>query len=126
MFKVEGILIYVSDPFKVGNNGNLKRTFRLDITGNSQYNNIVEFQLFGDRITKVDNIAIGERIEVGFFVNGNMWKPRDGTIERCIMNLDASQLLIIEKHSAATRNRTDVSASAGKTAAIADENPFNQ
>lgn len=71
--KVKGETVQVSDKFR-------KRSFVLD-DGASSYPQTPEFQLTQDRVELLNDINIGDEIEVTFAVKGREWKNPQGEVK---------------------------------------------
>lgn len=95
--KIEGRFNGASEVIEVGANKTRKRTFRLDITGNSQYENLAEFSLIGDRVGITDGLKNGEHIEVDFNLNGRRWRKDQQSEEKVFMDLQCMGITQIRK-----------------------------
>jgi hypothetical protein len=94
---ITGKFISASPVFAVGQNGTQKRTFQLDITGNSQYLNILEFSLMGQNLALTDNLTYGKEIEVSFNINGRKWKNEAKGIDQIFMDLQCYGIVEIKR-----------------------------
>jgi hypothetical protein len=94
---ITGKFISASPVFAVGANGTQKRTFQLDITGNSQYLNILEFSLMGQNLPLADSLNYGKEIEVSFNINGRKWKNEAKGIDQIFMDLQCYGIVEIKR-----------------------------
>lgn len=94
---IEGRFSGTSDIIEVGANRTSKRTFRLDITGNSQYENITEFSLMGDKVNMVEGLKNGQHIEVSFNINGRRWTDPKTNIEKVFSDLQCFGIVEIKR-----------------------------
>ncbi|MFM2375231.1 MAG: hypothetical protein RLZZ165_328, partial [Bacteroidota bacterium] len=61
----------ISDTFK-------KRDFVVEYVDNPLYPQYVTFQMVQDRVSLIDNFAVGEKIEVTFNLRGREWTNPQG------------------------------------------------
>lgn len=61
----------ISDTFK-------KRDFVVEYVDNPLYPQYVSFQMVQDRVSLIDNFAVGEKIEVTFNLRGREWTSPQG------------------------------------------------
>jgi translation initiation factor IF-3 len=61
----------ISDTFK-------KRDFVVEFIDNPLYPQYVTFQMIQDRVSLIDNIAVGDKIEVTFNLRGREWTTPQG------------------------------------------------
>jgi Domain of unknown function (DUF3127) len=61
----------ISDTFK-------KRDFVIEYVDNPLYPQYVTFQMVQDRVSLIDNFAVGEKIEVTFNLRGREWTNPQG------------------------------------------------
>lgn len=68
-------VIVVSDRFR-------RRDFVIEIINqrNPQYNDLILFQLTNDNCERIDNIQIGEEIQVTFDIRGRKWTSPEGRV----------------------------------------------
>lgn len=66
--------IIVSDKFK-------KRELVVEIAENPQYPELVKFEAIQDRTTLLDNLSIGDEVEVNFNLKGREWKDKNGVAQ---------------------------------------------
>lgn len=114
---ITGKFIAASPVFAVGQNGTQKRTFSVDITGNSQYTNLAEFSLMGQNITLVDNLTYGMEIEVSFNINGRKWRDEAKQVDKIFMDLQCFGIVEIK------RERVQAAQSSGILPAAAEGVP---
>ena len=55
-----------------------KREFVLEYADNPMYPQYVKFELIQDRVTLVDSVEVGDKIEVTFNLRGRQWKLSSG------------------------------------------------
>ncbi|UBM58272.1 DUF3127 domain-containing protein [Marinilongibacter aquaticus] len=96
---IEGRFLAAGTIERVGKNNTPKRTFKLDIQGNSMYDNLAEFTLWNTDVSLVENLRKGERIDVHFNLNGRTWQ-KDAMTEVVIMELRAWKIEIIQRTTA--------------------------
>jgi hypothetical protein len=58
-----------------------KREFVLELSGNSQYPQFVQFQLSGNRCEKIDGLEVGEEVKVEFSLRGREWTSPSGDVK---------------------------------------------
>ena len=63
---VTGKFLGASKTETVGQNNYTVRKFWIDITTNPDYPNTPEFQLKGDKVALVDNLQVGQMLQVKF------------------------------------------------------------
>lgn len=57
-----------------------KREFVVELTDNPKYPQLVLFQLTGDRVTQLDDLEVGNEVQIEFSLRGREWKsPRGET-----------------------------------------------
>lgn len=57
-----------------------KREFVVELTDNPKYPQLVQFQLTGDRVTQLDDLEVGDEVQIEFSLRGREWKsPRGET-----------------------------------------------
>ena len=57
-----------------------KREFVVELTDNPKYPQLVMFQLTGDRVTQLDDLEVGNSVQIEFSLRGREWKsPRGET-----------------------------------------------
>lgn len=79
--KVIGDVQQVSDSFK-------KREFVV-VDASGQYAQTISFQAVQDRVDLLNNMKVGDNVEVTFFLRGREWtNPKDNTV-RYFNSLDA-------------------------------------
>lgn len=79
--KVIGDTQQVSDSFK-------KREFVV-VDASGQYAQTISFQAVQDRVDLLNNLKVGDNVEVTFFLRGREWtNPKDNTV-RYFNSLDA-------------------------------------
>lgn len=78
MFKVKGNVYLVNDTQQVTEKFK-KRTFVLETEG--EYKEKIEFQAVQDKVSMLDNIGVGESIEVSFNVKGREWNSPQGEVK---------------------------------------------
>lgn len=94
---IEGRFSGASEIIEVGANKTKKRTFRLDITGSSQYENITEFSLMGDKVSMIEGLKNGQHIEVSFNLNGRRWTDPKTNIEKVFTDLQCFGIVEIKR-----------------------------
>lgn len=77
MFKVKGNVYLVNDTQQVTEKFK-KRTFVLETEG--EYKEKVEFQAVQDKVFLLDNVGVGETVEVSFNLKGREWKSLQGEV----------------------------------------------
>ena len=82
--KVIGDVQQVSDSFK-------KREFVV-VDASGQYAQTISFQAVQDRVDLLNNMKVGDNVEVTFFLRGREWtNPKDNTV-RYFNSLDALKI----------------------------------
>jgi len=72
--KVIGEIQQVSDSFK-------KREFVV-VDSSGQYEQTIQFQAVQDRCDLLNNLSVGQNVEVTFFLRGREWtSPNDGKVK---------------------------------------------
>ena len=57
-----------------------KREFVVELTDNPKYPQLVMLQLTGDRVTQLDDLEVGDSVQIEFSLRGREWKsPRGET-----------------------------------------------
>ena len=77
-----------------------KREFVLEYSDNPMYPQYVKFDLIQDRVNLVDNIEVGEKIEVTFNLRGREWTSPQGE-KKYFNTLDAWRIQKIEAANSA-------------------------
>jgi translation initiation factor IF-3 len=86
----------VSESFK-------KRDFVVEYVDNPLYPQYVSFQLTQDRVGLIDNIAVGEKIEVTFNLRGREWTSPQGE-KKYFNTLEAWRLQKVESNASVPAN----------------------
>lgn len=93
-------------PIKtVGANGFTVRSMYMEITTNPQYPNTPEIQLTGDKVTLVDNLKIGQQIQVRFNVEGQAYVNQKTGQKDVMTRLKAYKIDVVQVTSAAVVGR---------------------
>lgn len=79
--EITGILELKRDTVEVGAKGFKKREFVLLDDSNETYPQYIAMEFTQDKVSLLDNVNIGDEIEVSFNLNGRKWEsPEKGTI----------------------------------------------
>lgn len=78
----------ISDTFR-------KRDFVIEYVDNPLYPQYITFQLIQDRVTLIDNFAVGDKLEVSFNLRGREWTTPQGE-KKYFNTLEAWRLQKIE------------------------------
>ena len=57
-----------------------KREFVVELADNPKYPQVVLFQITGDRIAQLDDLAVGDRVRIEFSLRGREWKSPKGEV----------------------------------------------
>ena len=114
---ITGKFISASPVFAVGQNGTQKRTFSVDITGNSQYTNLAEFSLMGQNITLVDHLTYGMEIEISFNINGRKWRDEAKQVDKIFMDLQCFGIVEIKRERVQAAQTSGILPPAAETVA---------
>jgi len=74
MFEIRGKIKVLNDTQTVGSKGFLKREFVL--TTQEKYPQDVKFECTMDRVSLLDNVSVGDEIQVKFNIRGNEYQGR--------------------------------------------------
>ncbi len=74
MFEIQGKIKVLNDTQTVGSKGFLKREFVL--TTQEKYPQDVKFECTMDRVSLLDNVSVGDEIQVKFNIRGNEYQGR--------------------------------------------------
>ena len=58
-----------------------KREFVVSIADNPKYPQLVQFQLTGDRVSQLDDLAVGDDVRIEFSLRGREWTSRQGEVK---------------------------------------------
>lgn len=109
--KVIGDVQQVSDSFK-------KREFVV-VDASGQYAQTISFQAVQDRVDLLNNMKVGDNVEVTFFLRGREWtNPKDNTV-RYFNSLDAWKIDPIGAGGSASPNNAETFVAEGD-----DDLPF--
>jgi hypothetical protein len=108
----------ISDTFK-------KRDFVIEYVDNPLYPQYVTFQMIQDRVSLIDNFAVGDKIEVTFNLRGREWTTPQGE-KKYFNTLEAWRVSKIESaaNTPASGAATPVYDMADISSDAADDLPF--
>jgi hypothetical protein len=79
--EITGILELKKDTVEVGAKGFKKREFVLLDNSNDNYPQYIAMEFIQDKVDLLDNVNIGDEIEISFNLNGRKWEsPEKGTM----------------------------------------------
>lgn len=59
----------------------MKREFVVELTDNPKYPQLVMFQLTGGRVTQLDDLKVGDSVQIEFSLRGREWKSPRGEVK---------------------------------------------
>jgi hypothetical protein len=86
--KVDGKLLGKSPVEQITDNFR-KRQFFIETDSDSQWPQIIEFELFQDKVDKIDEFVIGQHVSVGFNLRGRKYTNKTTKKEGVITTLNA-------------------------------------
>ncbi len=78
--EAQGKLHKKFDTQEVGASKFQKREFVLELGGDTQYPQLVKFELTGDRCSQLDSFQPGEKVEISFDLKGREWTNKNGEV----------------------------------------------
>lgn len=114
--EVKGKIIEINDTQQISDRFQ-KREFVIEYAENPQYPEFVKFECIQDRVSMLDDYAVGEEVTVSFNLKGRKWTDPQGEVKY----FNSLQAWRMQKEAAATPPPPD---DAPQGSGQADDLPF--
>ena len=117
---VRGIIHFIGDTQEIGQKGFRKRIVALE-QENGQFTNYVPIEFTKDNCDAVDDMNVGDEIDIQFFISGRKWQKTPNDPVQYFVALQASRWTVLS--SAGAPANVDVE-DTPEFDYLPDDNPF--